>query len=68
MTEEVEDRLELEYFKSEKFKKDFRKQVEEDTWEKERPMIYIDDNGNIVEHWKDGTIKIIKETWRKMIL
>ena len=24
-------------------------------------MIYLDDNGNIVEHWKDGTIKIIKE-------
>lgn len=68
MTEEVEDRLELEYFKSEKFKKDFRKQVEEDTWEKGKPMIYIDNNGNIVEHCKDGTIKIIKETWRKMIL
>ena len=61
MTEEEEDRLELEYFKSEKFKKDFRKQVEEDTWQKGRPMIYMDKNKNIVEHWKDGTINIIKE-------
>ena len=52
---------ESEYFKSNKFKEDFRKKVEEDTWEKGKPMIYLDDNGNIVEHWKDGTIKIIKK-------
>jgi len=51
---------ESEYFKSNKFKEDFRKKVEEDTWEKGKPMIYIDDSGNIVEHWKDGTIKIVK--------
>ena len=52
---------ESEYFQSEKFKEDFRKKVEQDTQEKGLPMIYVDDNGNIVEHWKDGTIKIIKE-------
>ena len=52
---------ESEYFKSNKFKEDFRKKVEEDTWEKGKPMIYMDENNNIVEHWKDGTIKIIKE-------
>ena len=52
---------ESEYFKSNKFKEDFLKKVEEDTWEKGKPMIYLDDNGNIVEHFKDGTIKIIKE-------
>ena len=55
---------ESEYFKSNKFKEDFRKKVEEDTWGKGKPMIYLDDNGNIVEHWKDGTIKIIKEDGR----
>ena len=50
---------ESEYFKSNKFKEDFRRglvphlKVEEDTWEKEKLMIYLDDNGNIVEHWKD---------------
>ena len=55
---------ESEYFKSDKFKEDFRKKVEEDTWEKGKPMIYLDDNGNIVEHFKDRTINIIKETWR----
>jgi hypothetical protein len=52
---------ESEYFKSDKFREDFRKKVEEDTWEKGLPKIYIDDNGNIVEHFKDGTINIIKE-------
>ena len=56
---------ESEYFKSEKFKKDFRKTVENETWDKDLPMIYIDDSGNIVEHWKDGTIKIIKENAAK---
>lgn len=61
MTEDEEDRLELEYFKSEKFKKDFRKRVEEDTWEKGLPMIYMDENKNIIEHWKDGMINILKK-------
>lgn len=56
---------ESEYFKSNKFKEDFRKKVEEDTWEKGLPMIYLDDNGNIVEHFKDGTINIIKEDGRQ---
>ena len=61
---------ESEYFKSNKFKEDFRRglvphlKVEEDTWEKGLPMIYLDDNGNIVEHWKGGTINIIKEDGR----
>lgn len=54
-----------EYFKSNKFKEDFRKKVEEDTWEKGKPMIYLDDNGNIVEHWKDGTINIIKNATKE---
>ena len=52
---------ESEYFKSNKFKEDFRKKVEEDTWEKGKPMIYLDDNGNIVEHFKDGTINTLKK-------
>ena len=48
-----------EYLKSDKFKEDFARQVEKDTWEKGLPKIYMKD-GNIVEHWKDGTINIIK--------
>lgn len=60
MTEEEEDNLELEYFKSERFRKEFKEQVEEDTWGKGLPKIYMDKDKNIVEHWKDGTINIIK--------
>ena len=56
---------ESEYFKSEQFKEDFRKKVEQDTWEKGLPMIYMDENKNIVEHWKDGTINIIKYATKK---
>jgi hypothetical protein len=50
-----------EYIKSDKFREDFRKKVEEDTWGNGLPKIYMDNDGNIVEHWKDGTINIIKE-------
>ena len=46
-------------------KEDFRKKIEEDTWEKGKPMIYLDDNKNIVEHWKDGIINIIKENGKR---
>lgn len=50
---------ESEYLKSEKFQEDFRKKVEQDTWEKGLPMVYIDDDRNIVKHWKNGTIEIV---------
>ena len=50
-----------EYLMSKQFLKDFAKQVEADTWGKGLPKIYMDKDGNIVEHWKDGTINIIKE-------
>lgn len=50
-----------EYIKSEKFQEDFIRQVEKDTWDKGLPKVYMDKEGNIVEHWKDGAINIIKE-------
>ena len=50
-----------DYIKSEKFQGDFMRQVEKDTWDKGLPKIYMDKEGRIVEHWKDGTINIIKE-------
>ena len=52
---------EEEYFKSEEFKKISREKVKKETWDKDLPMIYIDKDGNVVKHWKDGTVKIIKE-------
>ena len=47
------------YLLSKQFQIDFAKQVKKDTWEKGFPMVYADKDGNIVEHWKDGTIKIL---------
>lgn len=52
---------EEEYFQSEEFKKISREKIEKETWDRGLPRYYMDDNGNIVEHWKDGTVKIIKE-------
>jgi len=49
-----------EYFSSKEFQESFKEQVELDTWGQGLPMIYMNDNGNIVKHWKDGTIEIIK--------
>jgi hypothetical protein len=47
--------------RSEQFKESFRKQVEEQTWGKGLPMVYRDDNGWVVKHWKDGTIEKIQK-------
>ena len=46
---------------SEQFRESFRKRVEEETWGKGRPMVYLDDDGWIVKHWKDGTIEKISK-------
>lgn len=55
----IEDE-EIEFFKSEDFIRKFKKQVEEDTWGKGLPMVYIKD-GKIVRHFADGRIEIVKE-------
>lgn len=49
------------YFKSDQFKESFQRQVEADTWGKGRPKIYMNDKKQIVEHWQDGTINILKD-------
>ncbi len=50
-----------EYLKSDAFKAAFKEQVEKDTWGQGLPKIYMDKNGDIVEHWKNGTINILKK-------
>ena len=47
--------------RSEQFKESFRKMVEEDTWGKDLPLVYLDEDGWIVKHWKDGTIEKIQK-------
>jgi hypothetical protein len=56
-----EDENWVKYLTSDKFKEDFAKQVENDTWGQGKPKIYMNKEGQIVEHWKDGTINIIKD-------
>jgi len=50
----------IEAMQSEEFKASFRKQVEQDTWGQGKPMYYMDDDGWLVEHLKDGTINKLK--------
>jgi len=61
----VEDE-EIEFFKSEDFIRKFREQVEEDTWGKGLPMVYLKD-GKIVRHFADGRIEIIKELEKRTV-
>lgn len=51
-----------EYFRSEQFQEDFRKQVEKDTWDNGLPMVYLNEEGDIVRHYKDGKIEIVEKT------
>ena len=58
--EKEEDKI-YDILRSEQFKESFRKAVEEKTWGKDRPMVYLEDDGWIIKHWKDGTIEKISK-------
>ena len=62
----MEEDEEIEFFKSEDFKRKFRERVEEDTWGKGLPMVYLKD-GKIVRHFSDGRIEVIKELEDKLV-
>jgi hypothetical protein len=59
---DIEEKKLSDIFNSEEFKESFRKRVEEETWGKDLPMVYLDEDGWIVKHWKNGTIAKIKKT------
>ena len=50
-----------DFLRSEQFRESFKKRVEEQTWGKDLPLVYLDENGWIVKHWKDGTIEKLKK-------
>ena len=50
---------------SQEFKKKIVEIINKDTWDKGRPKYYINGEGWIVEHWKDGTINKIKKVKEK---
>ena len=64
---------ESDYFLSEDFKNDFRKRVEDDTWGRCLPMCYTDEKGDLIKHWKDGRIHVVKtkeeltKSWKLII-
>jgi hypothetical protein len=58
--EDEEDDLYV-YLRSREFKESFAETVKKDTWEKGLPMVYMDKDGWIVNHWKDGKIEKIKK-------
>ena len=52
---------EEDYFQSKEFKEQIEQSIQRETWDKGLPRYYLDKEGRIVEHWKDGTIKVIRE-------
>lgn len=61
--DELEDNGSLfNILNSQEFRDSFARQVEEDTWGQGLPKVYMDKDGWVVKHWKDGTIEKIKKT------
>lgn len=56
-----EDEKWIEMFNSEQFKEIFKNQVEKNTWDVGLPKAYMDNDGYLVHHYKDGSIKRIKK-------
>lgn len=48
------------FLMSEEFQKSFMEQVNKDTWGHGLPKAYLDKDGNLIHHWEDGQIEIIK--------
>ena len=59
--DEDEEQVQIDdYLKSEQFIKDFKEQIKKDTWDHGLPMAYMNNKKQLVHHWKDGRIEIIK--------
>jgi hypothetical protein len=57
---DIEEEKLANHLRSEQFRESFKKRVEEETWGKGIPMVYRDEDGWVVKHWKDGTIEKIQ--------
>lgn len=60
--EELEDEFELEFLRSNEFNKNLTKHIESETWGNGLPKIYLNENNEIVEHFKDGTINVLNKS------
>jgi len=62
MNEEDDDDNDMfEFFRSKEFIDKLNKSIDAATWDKGLPKIYMDKDGWIVKHWKDGKIEKIKQ-------
>jgi hypothetical protein len=61
LPEDIEADKIIAALKSDEFLSAFRKQIEDDTWGQGVPMYYMDEEGWLVEHHKDGTINKLKQ-------
>ena len=43
------------------FRAHIKKTIEKDTWGKGKPMYYMNEDKQLIEHWKDGRIITIKQ-------
>lgn len=59
--EEFEYDQEVEMFNSKSFQDNMKEEVKKYTWDVGLPMAYMNSLKQIVHHYKDGTIKIIKD-------
>lgn len=59
--EEAEHQRLMNYLTSDEFQKNIRPTIKTDAWHDDLLMMYKDQDGNIVEYWKDGRIEKIKK-------
>ncbi len=60
MNEDYDEDALANYLESEEYYEEFKERIETYTWDKGLPKIYRK-NGQLIKHWKDGKIEIIKE-------
>jgi hypothetical protein len=46
---------------SDEFREGLGKSIEEATWGKGLPKVYMNSKRQIVRHWKDGRIEVVKQ-------
>jgi hypothetical protein len=59
--EDLEDESESAYFQSQEFQDHVKAIIERETWGKGLPKVYMDEEGWIVKHWKDGRIERLEK-------
>jgi hypothetical protein len=55
------DEQELEMYRSKEFRESLAKTIEEETWGKGLPKVYMNKQRQVVRQWKDGRIEIIED-------